>query len=412
MTLEVRCEPPANHPGIFTDGKNVTDDYYEAAALAKGKIAGSPAYNETYDPEIDNTTLAMPKVGNFSKKLGTSRPAYMKIAKAFEFAQAPLGSAPPENTDERDRQIERERLRRQKEEEEEEAADAAAGIKKSAFRLLKIPAASGYRAIEFGLVNGASGAQFGGNGAPPFGEQWEKSKARKPAPFLNGYNWMLEFAKAASKNNSAILGVRREYNAYHAMTLGNTATAQERLEEQEGMWDLSGDEEEYETVAEYNKREGLEEKVEEGEEDDRHRGITPEPSASALGRPAKANNSVKAEAKDDDAGAMAVDGQPTKRGAVNSTVHPDDSSDSPKKKLRRKRSPIRGFYESHTKQPQVRLDTQPTQVLEYEKLDLVPHLGFSGQPDMTNHGKELDMLRKAAALGGVSVVTGADRPFS
>ena len=378
----------------------MTDDYYEAAALARGKIAGSPAYNEVYDPDIDNTTLAMPKVGNFSKKLSNGRPAYMKIAKAFEFAQAPLGSAPPENTEERDRQLERERLRKQKEEEEEEAADAAAGITKSAFRALKIPAVSGYRAIEFGLVNGVSAAQFGGNGVPPFGEQWEKSKARKPAPFLNGYNWMLEFAKAASKNNSAILGVRREYNAYHAMTLGNTATLQGRLEEQEGVWELSGDEDEYETVAEYKKREGLEEQVDEDEIDDRQRGNTPEPSASAFGRPDKAEKPIKAEV-DDEAMALDENERDNKR-TINNTTHPDES-EKPKKKKRRRRSPIRGFYESHTKQPQVRLDTQPTQVLEYEKLDLVPHVGFSAsEADASEHTKELELLRKAAALGGVS----------
>ncbi len=222
------------------DGRYVTDDYYEAAALAKGKIAGTPAFNEVYDPDIDNTTLAMPKVGNFSKKMAAGRPAYMKIARAIEFASTPLGSAPPDFPDEREKAAEKERLRRQKEEEEEEAADAAAGIKKSAFRSLKLPAVAGYRAIDFGLVNGGPGVQFGGTGMPPFGDQWEKSKARKPAPFMNGYNWMLEYAKITSKTNSAILGVRREYNAYHSMTLGNAVTAQGRVEEQEGVWDLSG----------------------------------------------------------------------------------------------------------------------------------------------------------------------------
>lgn len=354
-----------------------------------------------YDPDIDNTTLAMPKVGNFSKKLAAGRPAYMKIAKAFEFAQAPLGSAAPEANEERDRQLERERLRRQKEEEEEEAADAAAGIKKSAFRSLKIPAVAGYRAIEFGLINGAAGVQFGGIGAPPFGEQWEKSKARKPAPFLNGYNWMLEYAKITSKTNSAILGVRREYNAYHSMTLGNTATLQDRTEEQEGIWDLSGDEGEYETMAEYNKREGLEEQVGEDELDDRQRGTTPEPSTSALGRPEKPKT-IKTEQEEDDTSGMVVDGQESKPAVNdnNSTVHPDEVR-PPKKRMRRRRSPIRGFYESHTKQPQVRLDTQPTQVIENEKLDLVPHIQLSGQGAADVQPDHLAMLKKAAALAGV-----------
>ena len=383
---------------MTAEGKNVTDDYYEAAAIAKGLEPGSPAYVESYHPDIDNTTLAMPKIGNFAKPLGQGRPAYMKMARAMEFAQAPLGSAPPDGSDERERQLEKERQRRQKEEDEEEAAFLAAGGKRSAFAALRIPTTALYKGAEFGLVQGAALPQFGGNGMAPFGDAWEKSKARKPAPFLNGINWMLEFAKATSKNNTAILGVRKEYNAYHRMTLGNDATRQEREEEQGGVWELSGDENEYETMEEYRTREGLLEKLDKAETDDRGRGRTPDALLDEVKKGGDEMEVDVTEVKPD----VKADNLPRGATAANSSSHPDSKDGEepdapPKKKQRRRRSPVRGFYENHTRQPQIRLDTQPTRVVEYEKLDFSPHF-------VDAHAGDVDAvdLEKAAALAGVS----------
>merc|ERR1712093_693350 len=111
-------------------------------------------------------------------------------------------------------------------------------------------------------------------------------KARKPAPHLNGRNWMLETGRI----------------------INDTEDSEEEMddEEREGIWPLSGDEEEYETLAEYRKREGIKgegdddeagatEDGEEPEPDDRRRGRSPSPSRI----PASAS-AVKSEDKDKD----------------------------------------------------------------------------------------------------------------
>lgn len=352
----------------IADGKNVTDDYYEAAALAKGLVPGSPAYTESYDPEIDNTTLAMPKVGGFAAKRGPGRPAYMKIAEAFEMAGAtpamtpdgptkmfPLPSSKPakdagaESSDEDDgkggrRKKKGWRFRKDKQ---------------SPYNLLQIP--KSYNATVFGTVGGQATPQFGGNGQAPFAEHWEKSKARKPAPHMNGYNWMAEYAKITRDKNRAYLHLAKSYSAHHSITLGKTLD-REVEEERAGMWELSGSEGEYESLQDYKKREKIVSGDEGDEPDDRKRGRSP---AATEAVPARA---IKAEAGEESM--MSIDGADT-----------GEAGSAPAKKRRRRRSPIRGFYDEHTRLPQIRSETQPTALLSYDWQGVSPKIHLHDDKD-------------------------------
>lgn len=367
---------------LHTDGRYVTDDYYESASIAKGYKAGTPAFNEVYDPERDNTTLAMPKVGSFAKSKAEGRPAYMRMEKAFELLHRGMPIQDREDgTPEVDNYAsheERERERNKKRREEEgDSSEDETGIKKrkkkrpSAFTTLALPQT--YRPQDFGLVTHPSyqslvaGAQFGGNGQTPFGEQWERSKARKPAPFLNGFNWMYEFARFTSKEtNRAIMGIRKEFNAYHRITLGlpeTSLTPQQVDEEQEGIWDISDPEheDEYETLDQFRYREGLDEAPvvgPDGEVDDRKRGRSVSPRLREGGE-----IQVKPEGEGAD---METDDPEGKPGKTNgSTRHT-------RKRRRRRRSPLRGYYDGHTRTPQIKLDTQPAEVLKWEQTALEP----------------------------------------
>lgn len=394
-----------------TDGKNVVDDYYEQAALAKGLVPGSPAYIETYDPDIDNTTLAMPKIGNFSKALGTGRPAYMKMAKAFEMAAAPVGQFNP-TPEPASGAYEDERNKRGETDQSKDGKGKKGGVlgngkseggtsTQRSMALLSIP--PNYAPQSFGLFGGNNTVQFGGAGTAPFGEGWERSKAKKPAPHLNGRNWMLETAKITNEYNYAINAVRKEYNAWHKITLGNkprtiawaAARPQQQAasdeseeedevddEELEGVWPISGDEEEYETMEEYRKREGIkaegdeegsatvdEVEHEESEPDDRRRGRSPSPSRLPAA-------SIKNEDNDTP---MKVDGNESER----------ETGERPKK-LRRRRSPLRGAYDAHTMAPYIRVDTQPTVSYGWERVDSLPAI---------DHLTDEAAVRKAARLG-------------
>lgn len=367
---------------MLTDGRYVIDDYYEAAAIAKGFTPGAPAYNEVYDPERDNTTLAMPKVGSFAKSKAEGRPAYMRMEKAFEMLHRGMPVMDRDDgTPEVDNYAsyeERERERNKKRQEEEGgSSEDESGLKKrkkrrpSAFTTLALPPT--YRPQDFGLVTHPSyqslvaGAQFGGTGQPPFGEQWERSKARKPAPFLNGFNWMYEFARFTSKDtNRAIMGIRKEFNAYHRITLGVpevSLTPHQVEEEQEGIWDISDEEhaDEYETLDQFRFREGLDDTPvvgPDGEVDDRKRGRSASPRLRDTAEP-----KIKGE---EEVGDMETDD-------VKHTKSQDVSKQNHQRR-RRRRSPIRGFYDAHTRLPQIKLDTQPAEILKWEQVALVPQM--------------------------------------
>lgn len=268
---------------------------------------------------------------------------------------------------------ERERNKKRKEEEggssEDEYGHRTRKKKRpSAFTTLALPAT--YRPQDFGLVTHPSyqslvaGAQFGGTGQPPFGEQWERSKARKPAPFLNGFNWMYEFARFTSKEtNKAIMGIRKEFNAYHRITLGVpglSLTPDQVDEEQEGVWDISDEEhaDEYETLDQFRYREGLDDAPvvgPDGEIDDRKRGRSPSP---------RLRDAVQPQVKGEEEG-----------GEMQSDDVKDKESwalGRDQQRRRRRRSPLRGFYDSHTRLPQIKLDTQPAEVLKKEQVALEP----------------------------------------
>ena len=391
-----------------TDGKQVIDDYYEAAAIAKGGIAGAPAYIESYEPDIDNTTLAMPKVGNFAAPRGVGRPAYMKMARAFEFASAPAGSTSEleDGAAPKEYKIVREVPSDVSSSSEDDGRGGRRRKKgkgrkaRSALHFLAIPQT--YNPVLFGTIGGAAGPQFGGSGMAPFGEQWERSKARKPAPHLNGRNWMYEFSKVVCESNRAIKGVAREYSAYHKITLG--ASLDRDIEEEgEGIWELSGDEEEYETVEDFKKREGLfsEDEQETDELDDRKRGRTPSPSRVSVQAGATSKH-IKAEEIDNE-GAMEVD-QPG--ATINGTYGEQHKASFPAfKKFRRGRSPLRGYHEQHTRIPQIRSDTQSTEIVSYERIDLHPHLDILVDEKQVREDERQSLrarVREVAATQGVS----------
>lgn len=274
---------------------------------------------------------------------------------------------------------ERERERNKKRREEEgDTSEDETGIKKrkkkrpSAFTTLALPQT--YRPQDFGLVTHPSyqslvaGVQFGGNGQTPFGEQWERSKARKPAPFLNGFNWMYEFARFTSKEtNRAIMGIRKEFNAYHRITLGLpeiSLTPQQVDEEQEGIWDISDPEheDEYETIDQFRYREGLDEAPivgPDGEVDDRKRGRSVSPRLREGGEIL-----VKPEGEGADMETDAAADKPSKTNGMTLRT----------KRRRRRRSPLRGYYDGHTRTPQIKLDTQPAEVLKWEQTALEPKI--------------------------------------
>lgn len=322
----------------------------------------------------------MPKIGSFAKSKSEGRPAYMRMEKAFELLHRGMpvqerDDATPE-VDNYASYIERERERNKKRKEEEGgSSEDEYGNKKrqkkrpSAFTTLALPAT--YRPQDFGLVTHPSyqslvaGIQFGGNGQPPFGEQWERSKARKPAPFLNGFNWMYEFARFTSREtNRAILGIRKEFNAYHRITLGVpgvSLTPEQVDEEQEGVWDISDDEhaDDYESLDQFRHREGLDQAPivgPDGEIDDRKRGRSVSP---------RLRDGLEAKVKGEE-GTAGMDTNESK------AAHPEDSSPHKQRRRRRRRSPLRGFYDAHTRLPQIKLDTQPSEVLKYEQVALEP----------------------------------------
>lgn len=322
----------------------------------------------------------MPKIGSFAKSKSEGRPAYMRMEKAFELLHR--GMPIPEREDgtpEVDNyasHIERERERNKKRKEEEGgSSEDEFGAKKSqkkrpsAFTTLALPAT--YRPQDFGLVTHPSyqslvaGAQFGGNGQPPFGEQWERSKARKPAPFLNGFNWMYEFARYTSKEtNRAIMGIRREFNAYHRITLGVpgvSLTPQQVDEEQDGVWDISDEEhpDEYETLDQFRHREGLDQAPvvgPDGEIDDRKRGRSVSP---------RLRDGLEPKVKGEEEAADMLADEPK-------LDQFQTASPKQQRKRRRRRSPLRGFYDAHTRLPQIKLDTQPVELLEYDQVSLKP----------------------------------------
>lgn len=393
---------------MHADGRYVTDDYYEAAALAKGYKRDQPAYNEVYDPERDNTTLAMPKVGSFAKSKAEGRPAYMRMDKAFELLHRGMpfqerDDATPEvdnyaSYEER----ERERNKKRKEEEGDSSEDDSGSKRRkkkrlSAFTTLALPLT--YQPKEFGLVTHPSyqslvaGPQWGGNGQPPFGESWERSKARKPAPFLNGFNWMYEFARFTSKEtNRAIMGIRREFNAYHRITLGVpelSLTPEQVEEEQEGVWDISDPEheDEYESIDQFRFREGLDAAPvvgPDGEVDDRKRGRSVSP-----GLQESADVRIKPE-DGDGAGMDTNDADADSKGTQANGIQA-----RMQKRRRRRRSPLRGFYDTHTRTPQIKLDTQPAEIRKWEQTALEPRF----EADLHN-----PKLAKEAARKGIASV--------
>jgi hypothetical protein len=328
----------------------------------------------------------MPKVGGFAAKRGPGRPAYMKIAEAFEMAGATPAMTPDaqakfpvpkpakdggaESSDEDDgkggrRKKKGWRFRKDKQ---------------SPYHLLQIPKA--YNATVFGTVGGQATPQFGGNGQAPFGEQWEKSKARKPAPHMNGYNWMSEYAKITRERNRAYLHLAKSYSAHHTITLGKTVEG-EVEEERAGMWELSGSEGEYESLQEYKKREKIESGDEGDEPDDRKRGRSPVAADTA-------KSTIKAETGDESA--MSVD-----------LVKGGEAGTEPAKKRRRRRSPIRGFYDEHTRLPQIRTETQPTTLLSYDWQGVTPKVQL---PDDKGdlHGLAPLITQQALVRAGVSTV--------
>jgi hypothetical protein len=325
----------------------------------------------------------MPKIGSFAKSKAEGRPAYMRMEKAFELLHRGM---PAQDRDDGTPEVdnyasyeerERERNKKRKEEEGDSSENDSSTPKKpkkkrpSAFTTLALPPT--YRPQDFGLVTHpayqslVAGAQFGGNGQPPFGEQWERSKARKPAPFLNGFNWMYEFARFTSRDtNRAIMGIRKEFNAYHRITLGIpevSLTPDQIEDEQEGVWDVSDEEheDEYETIDQYRFREGLDAAPvvgPDGEIDDRKRGRTPSP---------RLRDGVETKIKPE--GDMDMD-EVLEQGEA----HANGVSTLGKKRRRRRRSPLRGYYDSHTRTPQIKLDTQPSEVIKQEQVSLVPEL--------------------------------------
>lgn len=317
----------------------------------------------------------------------------MKIGKAMDMAGATRLSAAPDDDDDMNNLTAEERKKR------EDAADALAiaeeetrvalAQKKGLHSLLGLPA--GYSPAQFGLVPAQGGAgiglgpgiQFGSNGQAPFNEQWEKSKARKPAPHMNGRNWMWFWAKAVIETNKAVMSVRKEYSAYHRITLGaNSAAALE--EEDAGVWPVSESEDEYETLDEYYARQGVpsaNSKAKSLESDDRRRGRTPDPSPLALPTPLDPN--VKAEADGD--------------AAETSAMHADGTH----KKKRRRRSPLRGFYDQHTRAPIVRTDSQPLGVLSCERVAGLPEISLD-VASITQKAPDAVTISKLAAVRGVS----------
>lgn len=347
----------------------------------------------------------MPKVGSFAKSKSEGRPAYMRMEKAFEMLHRgmPVHDRDDIGTPDVDNyasyeERERERNKKRKEEEGDSTEDEFGNRRRtkkrpSAFTTLALPPT--YRPTDYGLVTHPSyqslvaGAQFGGNGQPPFGEQWERSKARKPAPFLNGFNWMYEFARFTSKEtNRAIMGIRKEFNAYHRITLGVpelSLTPQQVDEEQEGIWDISDEEhaDEYESLDQFRFREGLDDAPvvgPDGEVDDRKRGRSPSPRL----RNGASEPRVKGE---EETGDMEMDD--TKE------TKPKGSIQNTKLRRRRRRSPLRGFYDAHTRLPQLKLDTQPGEVLKWEQVALEPSIS---EPPMDPH------LANEAARKGIASV--------
>lgn len=369
----------------IADGRYIIDDYYESAALAKGFQPGAPAWSEVYNPEIDNTTLAMPKIGNFAQKTGPGRPAYMKIGQAMDMAGANRTST---NHDDEDDDLSVEERRKK-----EEAADAMAiaaeeeraalAAKNGTHSLQGMPAS--YHPAQFGLVPlaGAAGVslipgvQFGANGLPPFNEQWEKSKSRKPASHMNGRNWQWFWARAVMETNKAIISIRKEYSAGHRIALG--ATDERAIEEAEaGVWPVSGDEADYDTIDEFRAGEGVAGAAGrdfDDEPDDRQRGRTPEPASLIL-----------------------VHQERVKKEEVEVTQEPDQSRE---KKRRRRRSPLRGFYDSHTRIPIVRSDTQSMQVLRSDRVASRPVFEKEGIEQLSDR-IDADALRTLAAEQHVS----------
>lgn len=338
----------------------------------------------------------MPKIGSFAKSKAEGRPAYMRMEKAFELLHRGMPHQErEEDTPDVDNyatyeERERERNKKRKEEEGGSSEDEFGNriVKKkrpSAFTTLALP--QSYRPQDFGLITHPSyqslvaGAQFGGNGQPPFGESWERSKARKPAPFLNGFNWMFEFARFTTREtNRAIMDIRKEWNGYHNITFGvpeHSLTSKEVEEEQEGVWDVSDEdqEHEYETLDQFRHREGLDAATAtgpDGEIDDRKRGRSPSPSHLATTNgtdvKTKADSSMAEDREASEEEDSKVTGQSLSNGKLRSVPNH-------RLRRRRRRSPLRGYYDSHTRIPQIKLDTQPTQVLQWEQLDLLPRFG-------------------------------------
>ena len=334
----------------------------------------------------------------------------MKMARAFEYASAPLGDTPEseEGALPLKNKIVRETSLHNSSSSEDDGKGGRRKKKgkgkkaRSALHLLAIPPS--YNPILFGTVGGAAGPQFGGNGMAPFGEQWERSKARKPAPHLNGRNWMYEFSKVVGETNRAIRGVAREYSAYHKISLG-AILDRDVEEEQQGVWELSGDEEEYETLEQFNRREGLgsEDETDFDEIDDRRRGRTPSPAKETpLG--VVSDEYVKDEEVDGH-DAMHLD---SCTDSMESGLNKRIAKMPPAKRHRRRRSPLRGFYEPHTGMPYIRKDGQSKKVIHYEKIDMYPALDVRVNESDVLKDKEMSLLRRkvrdAAAGEGVSQI--------
>lgn len=124
---------------------------------------------------------------------------------------------------------------------------------------------------------------------------------------------------------------------------------------------MSGSEGEYESLQEYKKREKIVSGDEGDEPDDRKRGRSP-----AATEPAP--RTIKAEAGEESM--VSID-----------AADKGETGPEPAKKRRRRRSPIRGFYDEHTRLPQIRLETQPTALLSYDWQGVSPRIRLSDDKD-------------------------------